>query len=309
MRMPWSTWPPTGTMRIGFLGDDQSSGRRRQQGRLRTRGGVPGPPRAAALRVGPYAAGEVAGLLREWTVEPIRSPRSSPATTGDARGAPRDARGRVVLSLVGYDDFELADVVDPRSRSCTRTRWCSESGRSSRFREARRRRGEADHRDRPHRSSSAGRGARWRLAGGGGLKARWAGSPSATPHRRIVGLGPAVHTPRAPPTSCVPAGLRADRASRASPLGAKLVYASGSRQSSFAPPGLLGDPAYPVGGGLGYCGAQLVGVFPANCPRTDRGRGEVAGGRPPDDPKRAAFLARGRSRGCRCSGPLVRGRP
>ena len=101
--------------RIGFLGDDQSiwTARQRRAGFASAAAslGLRGPLRS---RVGPYAAGEVADLLRQWTVEP------DPVTaviTGNNRvtltvlHAMREAG--VVLSLVGYDDFELADVVDP----------------------------------------------------------------------------------------------------------------------------------------------------------------------------------------------------
>lgn len=101
--------------RIGFLGDDQSiwTARQRKAGFASAAASLSlrGPLRS---RVGPYAAGEVAALLREWTDEP------DPVTaiiTGNNRvtlavlHAMREAG--VVLSLVGYDDFELADVVDP----------------------------------------------------------------------------------------------------------------------------------------------------------------------------------------------------
>ena len=101
--------------RIGFLGDDRSIWTARERQRSFDSAAaalaLPGPLRS---RVGPYAAGELAGLLREWTSGP------DPVTaviTGNNRvtvgvlHAMREVR--VTLSLVGYDDFELADVVDP----------------------------------------------------------------------------------------------------------------------------------------------------------------------------------------------------
>lgn len=101
--------------RIGFLGDQASiwTARRRRAGFERAAGslGLPGPRRC---RLGPYADGEVTTLLREWTGGPDRL---TAVITGNNRvtlnvlHAMRDLDVR--LALVGYDDFELADLVDP----------------------------------------------------------------------------------------------------------------------------------------------------------------------------------------------------
>jgi LacI family transcriptional regulator len=101
--------------RIGFLGDDECIWTARQRAAAFASAGAAlghrGPLRS---RVGPYAAGELEDLLRKWTAGP------DPVTaviTGNNRvtlavlRAVRDVG--VALSLVGYDDFDLADVVDP----------------------------------------------------------------------------------------------------------------------------------------------------------------------------------------------------
>jgi LacI family transcriptional regulator len=101
--------------RIGFLGDDRSiwTARERRTAFAAAAAslGLRGPLRS---RVGPYGPGEVAELLTEWTSG------SDPVTaviTGNNRvtlvvlQAMRESG--VTVSLVGYDDFELADIVDP----------------------------------------------------------------------------------------------------------------------------------------------------------------------------------------------------
>jgi LacI family transcriptional regulator len=101
--------------RLGFLGDDRTiwTARVRQAAfdSAAASLGLCGPLRS---RLGPYEVGEIAGLLREWTSGP------DPVTavvTGNNRvtvavlHAIRELG--VPLALVGYDDFELADVVDP----------------------------------------------------------------------------------------------------------------------------------------------------------------------------------------------------
>ncbi len=102
-------------VRIGFLGDDTSiwTARRRHEAFCAAAAslGLPGPLHAT---LGPYAPGQVAAYLAEWTSEP------DPVTalvTGNNRvtlevlSAMRALA--LPLGLVGYDDFELADVVDP----------------------------------------------------------------------------------------------------------------------------------------------------------------------------------------------------
>jgi LacI family transcriptional regulator len=101
--------------RIGFLGDDQSIWTARERAAAfaaATR--ALGHREPLRSRIGPYPAGELAALLHEWTAGP------DPVTaviTGNNRvtlailHAMREVG--VSLSLVGYDDFELADVLDP----------------------------------------------------------------------------------------------------------------------------------------------------------------------------------------------------
>jgi LacI family transcriptional regulator len=101
--------------RIGFLGDDESIWTARERAAaFAAAASALGHRGPLCSRLGPYAAGELAGLLREWTAGP------DPVTaviTGNNRvtlamlHAMREVG--VSLSLVGYDDFELADVVDP----------------------------------------------------------------------------------------------------------------------------------------------------------------------------------------------------
>jgi LacI family transcriptional regulator len=101
--------------RIAFLGDDRAIWTARER-----QAAFEGAAASLALRgpllsrLGPYMEGEVGDLLRAWSRGP------DPATaviTGNNRvtvtvlHAMREVG--VVLSLVGYDDFELADVVDP----------------------------------------------------------------------------------------------------------------------------------------------------------------------------------------------------
>ncbi len=101
--------------RIGFLGDDATIWTARQRraafGRAATSLALPGPLRCA---LGPYPSGQVAAYLLEWTSgdDPVTA-----VVTGNNRvtlavlSAMRELGLR--LGLVGYDDFELADVVDP----------------------------------------------------------------------------------------------------------------------------------------------------------------------------------------------------
>jgi LacI family transcriptional regulator len=104
--------------RIGFLGDEPSiwtAQRRRAAFCAALESlGLPGPVRTA---LGPYPPGRVAAHLDAWTTDerPVTA-----VVTGNNRvtvdllsalaGSPT-LRDR--LSLVGYDDFDLADVVDP----------------------------------------------------------------------------------------------------------------------------------------------------------------------------------------------------
>jgi LacI family transcriptional regulator, galactose operon repressor len=101
--------------RIGFLGDDQGIWTARERktafeaaaASLALRGPL-------CSRVGPYAPGEVARLLTEWTSgpDPVTAVISgNNRVTLAVLHAMREVG--VALSLVGYDDFELADVVDP----------------------------------------------------------------------------------------------------------------------------------------------------------------------------------------------------
>lgn len=101
--------------RIGFLGDDQSIWTARERraafAAAASSLGLRGP---LCSRVGPYAPGEVAELLTGWTSgpDPVTAVISgNNRVTLDVLHAMRDAG--VSVSLVGYDDFELADVVDP----------------------------------------------------------------------------------------------------------------------------------------------------------------------------------------------------
>ncbi len=101
--------------RIGFLGDDRSlwTAQRRNAAFLHAVEAL-GLPRPAHAAMGPYALGEVAETLERW------SSGSSPVTalvTGNNRvtlAVLRAMRERhLALTLVGYDDFELADFLDP----------------------------------------------------------------------------------------------------------------------------------------------------------------------------------------------------
>ncbi|WP_427816391.1 LacI family DNA-binding transcriptional regulator [Janibacter sp. G1551] len=104
-----------GHQRVGFLGDDLGfwTARQRRDAFTATHQALrlPGQPRVG---MGPHTTEGIANLLREWTAGP------QPVTallTGNNRitvlalHALRDT-GRT-LSLVGYDDFELADLVEP----------------------------------------------------------------------------------------------------------------------------------------------------------------------------------------------------
>ncbi len=101
--------------RIGFVGDDASiwTARRRHAAFCAAAAslGLPGPMRTA---LGPYASDGLEAYLAEWTAGP------TPVTalvTGNNRVtlAVLAAMRRTTrpLSLVGYDDFDLADVLDP----------------------------------------------------------------------------------------------------------------------------------------------------------------------------------------------------
>ncbi len=104
--------------RIGFLGDDPSiwTAQRRRDAFCAAVAsvGLPGPVRTA---LGPYPPGRVVALLGEWT---SGDQAVTAVVTGNNRvtldiltalASSPTLRGR--LSLVGYDDFDLADVVDP----------------------------------------------------------------------------------------------------------------------------------------------------------------------------------------------------
>lgn len=101
--------------RIAFLGDDGSIWTARQRqiafDEVVSTLNLPGPLRS---RVGPYAPGEIADLLASWTSG--RAPTTA-LITGNNRVtiAVLEAvkRGDRQFSLVGYDDFDLADVVEP----------------------------------------------------------------------------------------------------------------------------------------------------------------------------------------------------
>ena len=101
--------------RIGFLGDDATIWTAQQRhaafGRAAASLALPGPLRCV---LGPYAPGQVAAHLLEWTTG---KGAVTAVVTGNNRvtlavlSAMRELGLR--LGLVGYDDFELADVVDP----------------------------------------------------------------------------------------------------------------------------------------------------------------------------------------------------
>lgn len=104
-----------GHLRVGFLGDDATfwTAERRREAFVRTVQALalPGPPHVA---MGPQTVDTLVEVLRTWTSEP------EPVTavvTGNNRitvGALHAMRHLdIVLALVGYDDFELADVLDP----------------------------------------------------------------------------------------------------------------------------------------------------------------------------------------------------
>lgn len=101
--------------RLAFLGDDGSvwtSRRRRDAFAAAVRSlDLPAPLR---MQVGPYATGELPQILKDWTHG------ASPVTaliTGNNRvtvAALRTMKQQgLSMSVVGYDDFDLADVVEP----------------------------------------------------------------------------------------------------------------------------------------------------------------------------------------------------
>jgi LacI family transcriptional regulator len=101
--------------RIGFLGDDVTIWTARQRhaafGRAAAALGLPGLLRCV---LGPYPGGRVAALLVEWTsgADPVTAlVTGNNGVTLAVLTAMRELGLR--LGLVGYDDFELADVVDP----------------------------------------------------------------------------------------------------------------------------------------------------------------------------------------------------
>ncbi|WP_286176038.1 LacI family DNA-binding transcriptional regulator [Arthrobacter sp. NEB 688] len=104
-----------GHRRIGFLGDDPEfwTARQRRESFLATHGSL-GLPTTPPVAMGPHSAESVRTALGEWASDP------EPVTaviTGNNRVtvltlvALRDLG--LDLSLVAYDDFELAELVDP----------------------------------------------------------------------------------------------------------------------------------------------------------------------------------------------------
>lgn len=100
---------------IAFLGDDADiwTAQRRQAAFCASREslGLAGPPRH---RLGPYARGEIAHLLTRWTEGPDAVTAvitSNNRVTMEVIRAMRE--GHVDLVVIGYDDFELADFLDP----------------------------------------------------------------------------------------------------------------------------------------------------------------------------------------------------
>lgn len=104
-----------GHRRLGFLGDDASfwTARERRVGfeeSLRTLAAADG----GSLAMGPYVLDELIGLLREWTAGPDGI---TAVVTGNNRVTAQllHALRRLdaPLALVGFDDFEYADLLDP----------------------------------------------------------------------------------------------------------------------------------------------------------------------------------------------------
>ncbi|NHA66514.1 LacI family transcriptional regulator [Phycicoccus sp. CMS6Z-2] len=104
-----------GHRRIGFLGDDPEfwTARQRRESFLATHGSI-GLPSPAPVVMGPHGPESVRAALAAWTEgpEPVTA-----LVTGNNRVtvltlvALRDLG--IALSLVAYDDFELAELVDP----------------------------------------------------------------------------------------------------------------------------------------------------------------------------------------------------
>jgi LacI family transcriptional regulator len=104
-----------GHRRIGYLGDDPSfwTAARRLEGFTTAMDAIGLAP--DRVRMGPHEPGPLTAVLREWTTgeDPVTA-----VVTGNNRvtvatlRAMRDAG--VSLGLVGFDDFELADLLVPR---------------------------------------------------------------------------------------------------------------------------------------------------------------------------------------------------
>lgn len=101
--------------RIGFLGDDAAiwTAQRRCSAFVDAYDslGLPGPPRTV---LGPYAADELMETLRDWGSTPDRV---TALVTGNNRVTLAVLRAmrrlNLQFALVGYDDFELADFLEP----------------------------------------------------------------------------------------------------------------------------------------------------------------------------------------------------
>jgi len=104
-----------GHREIGFLGDDPSywtAGQRELAFRSTHHAlGLPGEPRVA---MGPHSVESVERVLVSWTDEPSAVTAlvtgNNRVTVASLRAMRRTHRS---LSLVGYDDFELADLLEP----------------------------------------------------------------------------------------------------------------------------------------------------------------------------------------------------
>ena len=104
-----------GHRRIGFLGDDPGfwTARQRREAFIATHRGL-NLPGSARIAMGPHTASSVRDVLGPWTAD---DEGVTAIVTGNNRItlaallAMRDLH--LTLGLVGYDDFELAELIDP----------------------------------------------------------------------------------------------------------------------------------------------------------------------------------------------------
>src|SRR5690606_32794408 len=104
-----------GHRRLGFLGDNASfwTARERRAGfeeSLRTLAAADG----GSIAMGPYVLDELVDLLREWTTGPDAV---TAVVTGNNRVTTQFLRAQrrldAPLALVGFDDFEYAELLEP----------------------------------------------------------------------------------------------------------------------------------------------------------------------------------------------------